>query len=92
MEKHKAVAKVLGNGYAYIQHGTDKVIEWGFAKMKESEHRKKDSKEFKNKYARVAATAAKGTLGFLGVLGQSYYDKYRELKNTESVKEKKKSN
>ena len=75
---------LLGHACAYVQHGMDKVIEWGFAKIKEAgemEPQRAAADGDSNPYLRNAAKAARKALGFLGTAGSAYYEKYEQLKN-----------
>jgi hypothetical protein len=69
-----------------VQHGMDKVIEWGFGQMqKAADEKKATAKEAQAEHERVAQVkrAAKKTLHFLGETGKAYYDTYRDLKKKE---------
>lgn len=81
-----AWANVIGGSYAYLQHGMDKVIEWGFAQMKKAADAPKvPAKEPKNPYVANAKNATQKTLRFLGATGRAYYDTYRDLKKRDQA-------
>ncbi len=71
------MASLLGRSFALIQHGMDRVIEWGFAKMQEVP---KEDKTFENPTLRKAAKAGRSVLRFFGGMGKAYYEHYEELK------------
>ena len=72
-----SVARVIGKGYAHVQHGIDRVVEWGFMRMKEQgDTQPKEAKTVTEK----AASVGRGVLGFLGTLGDTYYRTYEDLK------------
>ena len=76
-------AKLLGGTYAYLQHGMDKVIEWGFAEMRKAADApapKKAPKEPENEYIARAKKLAKGAARFASSTVSAYYDTYRDLK------------
>ena len=76
-----SVARLLGNSFAYVQHGIDRAIEWGFATMEEQAKGK--SKSVKKKPKGVTgnvAAFARGFFGVLGAAGSAYYRTYEELK------------
>jgi len=77
-----SLAEIAGEGFALLQHGIDRTIEWGFKKMKEAEKTKPTTIE--NPYLKNAAEAGRKTLGFLGRAGQAYYKRYEELKTKKS--------
>lgn len=75
-----SVARLLGNAYAHVQHGMDRAIEWGFAKMEEQakvapKKRKKPTGVVGN-----VAGFARGFFGVVGEAGSAYYRTYEELK------------
>ena len=75
------MAQVIGKGFAYVQHGMDRVIEWGLASMKkagEAPVNKKESSE--NPQLDRIKLMGRKTLGFIGTLGDEYYRTYEELK------------
>ncbi len=68
------LAETLGKGYAYIQHGIDRAIGWGFERMRDAgeiEVQKSDGK---------IVNASKKALSFLGAAGDAYYKTYDKLK------------
>ena len=79
-KRHKA-AMVIGMGLALVQDTTDRVVAWGFSKLKDVE---KDSKPSENKII----NAAKKTGGFIGETGSEYYKAYEKLKARRESKEK----
>jgi hypothetical protein len=74
-----SMAETLGKGYAHVQHGIDKVIAWGFEKMKDVDAAKAPQK-FENPHMEKAAKAGRSVLGFLGRAGESYFKTYEDLK------------
>jgi hypothetical protein len=75
-----SLARLLGNAYAHVQHGIDRGIEWGFAKMEEqAKDVSKKRSEAKGVVANVAGFA-RGFFGVLGEAGSAYYRTYEELK------------
>lgn len=77
----RSIARLLGNGYAHLQHGIDRSIEWGFTKMEEQAKvaPKKAAQKPKGITGNVAAFA-RGFVGVLGEAGSSYYRTYERLK------------
>lgn len=78
-EEKGGIPALLGEGLAHVQHGIDKLTQWGFEVMKEQAE-KAPPKETGNLYAREAKKAGRSVLKFLGKLGTGYYKKYEELK------------
>jgi hypothetical protein len=82
-------AKLIGGGYAYVQHGMDKVIEWGFAKMRDvSEEPEKAAKadaEPGNPHIANAKRLGKKAMHFASSAVHAYYDTYRELKKKDNA-------
>jgi hypothetical protein len=80
-------ATVIGGSYAYLQHGMDKVIEWGFSQMKKAadEQKAAPAKESQNPYIANTKALARKTMRFLGATGRAYYDTYRDLKKRDSA-------
>lgn len=77
-------AKLLGGSYAYVQHGMDRVIEWGFAEMrKAADTPEKPKQEPQSEYVAKAKKIAKGTAKFVSSTVSAYYDTYRDLKKGE---------
>ena len=72
-----SVARVIGKGYAHVQHGMDRVVEWGFARLKEQGDTQSDEAKT---VSEKAASVGRGVLGFLGTLGDTYYKTYGDLK------------
>lgn len=74
-------AKVIGHGFAHVQHGIDKLTIWGFKKMREAakDAPKKDAKDAAG-WKGKTKIAAKRTFSFLGETGDEFYKKYEELK------------
>ncbi len=77
----RSIARLLGNGYAHVQHGIDRSIEWGFTKMEEQAKvaPKKATQKPKGITGNVAAFA-RGFVGVLGEAGGAYFKTYNELK------------
>ncbi len=67
-------AETIGKGYAHVQHGLDRVIGWGFEKMRDAD---KPTPEPSGKIA----AAGKKALSFFGTAGDAYYKTYDKLKN-----------
>lgn len=81
------LASLVGKSAAIVQHGLDKVIEWGFAKIKEtSDTSEKRISKIKNKHLSRAAKIGRVSLRFLGEAGQAFYRTYDELKRESSDK------
>lgn len=77
-----SIARVIGKGYAHVQHGMDRVAEWGFARLKEQGNvQPSKAKTVTEK----ATSVGRGVLGFLGTLGDAYYRTYEELKSDRKV-------
>ena len=76
-----SIARLVGNSYAHVQHGIDKAIEWGFAKMEEQAKTAPPKKSKKPEgVAGNAAAFARGFFGVLGEAGSAYFRTYEELK------------
>lgn len=73
------MAALLGKTFALVQHGMDKVIEWGFSKIKDIP-KEGGEKKIENPALRNAAKAGRGVLRFFGGMGKAYYEYYEELK------------
>ena len=78
--RKSSLARGVGFGLATIQHGLDKLFEFGFEKMKETGEKKEIYDPSENVYLRNAKKAGKTTLSFLGTIGDSYYERYEKLK------------
>ncbi len=74
------VPMMIGKTFAYVQHGMDKVIAWGFSTMEEASKTPTQKKPSRNLFLRETARAGRGLLRFVGTLGTEYYKKYDELK------------
>jgi len=74
------VARTVGGGFARIQHGLDKLFEFGFEKMQKTGNTTKPPKKNENKYMAGAKRAGKETVSFLGALGEGFYKRYEQLK------------
>lgn len=75
-----SIARLLGNGYAHVQHRIDQGIEWGFMKMEEqAKVAPKNVKKSKGVMGKTAAFA-RGFFGVLGEAGGAYFKTYSELK------------
>ena len=68
------MAETIGKGYAYIQHGIDRVIGWGFKKMR-------DVESPEEKPSGKIVHAGKKIVSFVGKAGDAYYETYDKLKN-----------
>jgi len=78
---------LIGQSFAILQHGLDRVVDWGFSKMKETgDMPDTEVKKIDNPYLRRAAAFGKSTLKFLGNAGDAYYRTYEELKKDGSKK------
>lgn len=82
----KGIADFLGSGYAHLQHGIDRLIGWGFSKMKESGTEEEKVHSFESPYLNAAARAGKGALRFVGNMGEAYFHTYEELKKKNTKK------
>lgn len=81
-EADPAVAVLLGRAYAYLQHGMDRVIEWGFWKMKQSSASETKNESKKGSvYLRRAKKVLRTIFGFAGTAGESYSATYEKLKS-----------
>lgn len=79
----KSVARLIGNSYAHVQDGIDRLTEWGFDQMRKQaeEDKKNRSGQRKQKpVVRKMSMIGKGVLGFLGAAGDAYFRTYSELK------------
>lgn len=74
------LAEVVGGGFAVLQHGIDKVVTWGFRKMKDVQQGTDPEKDIENPHLQKAAKLGRGLLGFVADAGQAYYKSYEELK------------
>lgn len=76
----KSIARLLGNTYAHVQDGIDRVIEWGFATMeKQSKTAPKKGKKPKGVAGNVMAFG-RGFFSVLGEAGGAYFRTYNDLK------------
>lgn len=73
------MAAATGKAFAHVQHGMDRLTEWGLKKMRET-GTTPPSAEPKNPHVRRIVRAGKGVLNFLGSTGEAYYRNYEELK------------
>ncbi len=80
----ESMAALIGRSFALVQHGMDKVIAWGFAKMQDVP---KEDRTLENPTLRKAAKAGRGVLRFFGGMGKAYYEHYEKLKADEQQKE-----
>ena len=72
-EKPYVLAETIGKGFAHIQHGIDRLIGWGFEKMRDVDHAEaKPSGEIMRTGRKIVA--------FLGKTGDAYYKAYDKLK------------
>lgn len=81
-EQADSVARVIGKGYAHVQHAMDRVVEWGFMRMKEQGGAHGEQAKT---VTEKATSVGRGVLGFLGTLGDAYYRTYEELKSDRKV-------
>ena len=80
------LTEVVGGGFAVVQHGIDKVITWGFKKMKDAEQGTNPDADIENPHLRKAAKIGRGVMGFIADNGQAYYKSYEELKRSSGKK------
>jgi hypothetical protein len=80
MKKKTSPAEGLGYAYAHLQHGIDRVITWGFAKMKTIGTGKEKPNPNEKPWQKKTKHGGKKVLEFLGSFGEAYMDKYEELK------------
>ena len=76
---------LVGETLALVQHGLDKLCEWGFAKM-QSVPRQGKERQIKNPILRMLARVGRGTVRFFGGMGKAYYERYEELKMQSKTK------
>ncbi len=78
-----SIARLIGKGYAHLQDGMDRVIAFGFEKMREANppqpHPKRAPEEPTTVLGRVGH-AARSLVGFFGTAGDAYYRTYDDLK------------
>lgn len=74
MKKEPSLAETLGKSYAYVQHGIDRIIGWGFERMRDADQPTKEPS------GKIVGTGKK-MISFIGRAGDAYYKKYDELKN-----------
>lgn len=67
-------ARTLGAGMAHVQHGCDKLIEFGLSNIQKAGN--DGQEETTSKIGR----ACKSTFSFIGTLGKSYFETYEDLK------------
>lgn len=72
------LADGLGSAFAYLQHGMDRVIGWGFARMRDVkiDQQQREKRGVLGRLLRMG----KGSVKFLGDAGDAYYRKYEDLK------------
>ncbi len=82
--KLASLASVLGHGFAYMQHGIDRAVEWTLKGVKQAtredpaETPKKEKQ--RHTYINAARKVGRRSIFFLGDLGDAFYTKYEELK------------
>lgn len=69
------MAEALGAGWAHVQHGMDRLIGWGFERMRQA-GTATPQKQNRSRAARVG----RGILRFVGRAGDAYYRTYDALK------------
>lgn len=74
------IARLAGKSYAYVQHGMDRVIAFGFAAMRQAGEDTAAPAKSRGIASRVGQ-AGRGLLGFLGTMGDTYFRTYEELKH-----------
>ena len=79
----KAWAKTLGACGAHVQHGFDRLCDWGFRELRKAGSNDVIDTEENPHLARAKRTG-KATLRFLGMLGESYFREYENLKKRRS--------
>lgn len=80
------LAEVVGGGFAVVQHGIDKVVSWGFAKMKDVQQNTNPEADIANPHLKKAAKIGRGLMGFIADTGQAYYKSYEEIKRSSANK------
>ncbi|MDD4319415.1 MAG: hypothetical protein PHW10_03775 [Candidatus Peribacteraceae bacterium] len=87
--KRSATARLIGNGLAHLQHGMDRLGEWGFRTMRKAASQPSASplqpSTTKSRLTRILKKA----LGFVGDAGDTYYATYEELKRKRPPQEPK---
>lgn len=78
-EEKAGIPGLIGEGFAHLQHGLDRLTEWGFESMKKSAA-EPPRKESKNLFLRELKRFGKISMKTLGKMGTSYYKTYEELK------------
>lgn len=73
------IAELIGFTYANVQHGMDRVIDWGLHRMREAGN--DPPRATKPDTSSKAVRAAKGLLRFMGDTGDAYYRTYEKLKS-----------
>lgn len=85
MSKKNSVARQAGHLFAYLQHATDKTIEWGFRSMRKAAQSPARSVVKKKGVLGKVGRAGRGILSFVGNAGEAYYERYEELKKSKDV-------
>jgi hypothetical protein len=77
-----SIARVLGKSYAYLQDGMDRVIAYGFERMRDANEQqpKKTKPQKPTTILGHVGQAARSMVGFFGTAGDSYYRTYDDLK------------
>ena len=80
--KEFGVARVLGKGWAHVQHGMDRVIQWGMHRIKvaSAPDAVVEVPTPKKTAIRRIGSGVRTGLRFLGTLGETYFDEYEKLK------------
>ena len=81
-QKPQGMAALIGGSFAHLQHGIDRLTEWGFSKMRQIPPEEKSSKTGTLPIASPSRLLrlGRGAVRFLGIAGEEYYKTYEELK------------
>ncbi len=82
--KKRSIAKTLGRGLAYFQDTADRIVTFGFKKLKSAGNKKT------KKNAHPVQKGAKKTVSFIGEVGTEFYETYEEIKKERGAKRKEK--
>ena len=77
--KGSSLARFLGASLAHLQHGFDRLGEWGFHTMREAASRQSKSEKPKTFVNRLKKLL-RNTFGIIGDAGDAYYATYEGLK------------
>ncbi len=77
-----SIARVLGKSYAYLQDGMDRVIAYGFERMRDANGQQAKTVQRKKPTTVLGriGEGARSLVGFFGTAGDSYYRTYDDLK------------